>query len=140
MRRQILVADDEEHTLLALALVLNRAGFEVTTFSNGTDALDRVLELKAARKQIDLLVIDIDMPGMTGVEVIEEIECLKMVLPIIVISGYEARGLLAERLRLGFVWFLEKPFEPEEIIGKVHDVLKQADLWTGQPKKDAQGR
>ncbi len=137
MRRHILVADDEEHTLLALTLVLNRAGFEITSFSNGKEALDRVLELTATGESIDLLVIDIDMPGMTGLEVIEAIERLKLVLPTIVISGYEARGLLAERLKLGCVWFLEKPFEPEEIIGKVHDVIKQADIWAGQLNKEA---
>jgi len=140
MRRHILVADDEEQTLLALTLVLNKAGFEVTTFNDGAEALDRVLDLTAAGEPIDLLVIDIDMPGMTGVEVIEAIERLKLVLPTIVISGYEARGLLAERLKLGCVWFLEKPFEPEEIIGKVHDVIKQADIWAGQLSKDARGR
>ncbi|MCP4605565.1 MAG: response regulator [Proteobacteria bacterium] len=126
-RRHILVTDDEEHTLLALSLVLRKAGFRVTTFSDGTEALDKVLELTAAAEPIDLLVVDIEMPGMTGLEVIEKIERLNLVLPIVVISGYEARGLLAERLRLGGVWFLEKPFEPEAFICRVNDAINQTD-------------
>ena len=126
-KRHILVADDEEHTLLALSLVLKKAGFKVTTFNDGAEALDRILELSAAAESIDLLIIDVEMPGMTGVEVIEKIERLNLALPVIVISGYEARGILTERSRFGGVWFLEKPFEPKEFVCKVNDIINQVD-------------
>jgi CheY-like chemotaxis protein len=130
IKKHVLVTDDEEHTLVALSLVLQKAGFKVTTVSNGEEALDKVLELTSGGDPIDLMVLDLEMPGMTGIEVIEKIERLNLDLPIIVISGYEARGLLAESVGLSGIWFLEKPFEPEEFGQCVNNAIRQ-----GQPRE-----
>ena len=137
MSKHVLVTDDEAHTLLALSLILKKVGFKVTTVGNGEEALDKVLEMASDSDPIDLLVIDLEMPGMNGIEVIEVIERLGLALPIIVISGYEARGLLAEKVGLGGVWFLEKPFEPEEFAQCVRNAIHQGEVNEGARAQEA---
>ncbi len=137
MGRHALIVDDEEHTLLALSLVLKKVGWKVTTFSDGESALDRVLELNASPNPFDLIVIDIEMPDMNGVEFIEIIERLGLSIPIVVISGYDARGLLAKRLRYGRIWFMEKPFEPDDFVSKIESVIEQVDDF---PKRKTMSR
>lgn len=133
----VIVADDETHTLLALTLLLERNGFRVTSFEDGARALEKVLEQTATGEPVDLLVIDIEMPGVTGIEVLEAIEKLGLRLPVLAISGSEARGPLAARSRQGGVWFLEKPFGPEEFLSSVSGVIDVARRVHGKERSVA---
>ena len=117
--KKVIVADDEAHTLLALSLLLEKHGFGVATFEDGARLLEKVLEQAATGEQVDLLVVDVEMPEVSGLEVLETLEKIGLSLPVLAISGSEARGQLVARLRQGRVWFLEKPFSPEEFLEAV---------------------
>ena len=123
--KHVLLADDEAQIRFSVSLILRRAGFRVTAVEDGQKALELTRESVERSTPFDLLVIDIQMPGLTGLELIDEIEKLDALFPILVISGYrgwEAVGRLETRNLLAFA---EKPFDPEELLGQVTHVLER---------------
>ncbi|MFC1853589.1 response regulator [candidate division CSSED10-310 bacterium] len=116
----ILVADDEKHTRFTLSLIFRKAGFEVTAVASGREALNRIIELRNSLNPLDLLVIDIQMPGLTGFELIEEIEHKNILLPILIISGYPYREMVKGLEQRFCIEYLEKPFEPEELLNRIY--------------------
>ena len=72
--KQVLIADDEDNILLVLSIILKKAGFTIILAKNGKQALSKILELKSLGESIDLLITDIQMPVMTGFELIDEIK------------------------------------------------------------------
>jgi CheY-like chemotaxis protein len=131
--KHVLVADDEKHTRLAISLVLRKSGFKVSVADNGLDALARV----QGQESFDLLVVDVQMPGLTGPELIGELEKINLELPILMISGYRDSEVLSGLLMKGCVDYLEKPFEPEQFMSSVEKVLER---FAGGPAKSAKRR
>ena len=123
--KHVLVGDDEEHTRLTLSLVLKKAGFKVTTAGDGTEVLDKVLELREGPDSIDLLLIDFQMPGLTGLELVTELGRLKIPWPVLIMSGYSDKEMVAEAMRRGCVGYLEKPFEPDALLKRIEWVLEK---------------
>jgi DNA-binding NtrC family response regulator len=102
----ILVADDEELYRRALERILARVGHTVVTARDATEAL-RVL----TQQPVDLVLSDIQMPGINGLELVRQIHEVSPDLPCIVITGYGSAEQSVEALRAGAFWYLEKPFE-----------------------------
>jgi len=124
--KHVLVGDDEGHTRLTLSLVLRKGGFKVTAVGDGMEVLNKVLESRKGPDPIDLLLIDFQMPGLTGLELVTELERLKIPWPVLIMSGYSDKEMLAEAMRKGCVGYLEKPFEPEELLSRVKWALEKA--------------
>ena len=121
----ILVIDDDPAVRMTIRLVLEREGHTIALASDG---LAGMKALKAGR--IDLLIVDIFMPGMDGIETIREVRTQQPDLPAIVISGTSLDGpglqtpdFLAMAVKLGAVRSLQKPFKPRDIIGVVRQCL-----------------
>lgn len=121
--KHALVADDEKHTRVALSLILRKAGFRVTAVEDGLQALKTFVSARRQSTPFDLLIIDIQMPGLTGIELVEEIGKLGVTSPILLITGYRDIDRLAELSRRHCVEYAEKPFDPDELLQHVSRLL-----------------
>jgi len=102
----VLVVDDEELYRRALERILRRVGHEVITAREAKEALAIVAE-----QPPDLVLSDIQMPGINGLELVRQIKDVAPDLPCIVITGYGSAEQSVEALRAGAFWYLEKPFD-----------------------------
>ncbi|MBC8228246.1 response regulator [bacterium] len=124
-KKHILVVDDEQNMLLAIQFILEVANYKVTTAQNGQEALNRVLEAKNSDNEIELLILDIQMPCLTGMELIDELNRLDINIPILVITGYGNNKLSIELMRKGCSEYLDKPFDDEELIRRIAMLLEK---------------
>ncbi|NDY43409.1 response regulator [Dissulfurirhabdus thermomarina] len=117
----ILVVDDEPMLLELLADVLGRAGYEVLTAGDGVEAL-RVYE--AAGGGVDLVVLDVMMPGMNGLEVFRRLREMDPKVQVLFASGYAQDSQMRRALDEGACGFIAKPFSVVELGVKVRRALK----------------
>ena len=117
---RLLVADDSETVLLMLQRRLEMEGYEVVTATDGVEALERLRELGS--KEPDVILLDAMMPNKSGTEVLEEIRGEGSKIPVLMISAHlDAQE--PERMRnLGANDVVPKPFEWEDLIGKIEEV------------------
>ena len=107
---RILVVDDEEGMRRLLSRVLTREGYETSAVANGAEALRLV-----ASERFDLVVTDIKMPEMDGLQLLAELKEYEPSLPIIVITAYGTIENAVQALRSGAYDYIAKPFENDEI-------------------------
>ena len=120
--KHILVVDDEEHLAVGIKFNLEAEGFKVSTAGEGLAAL-KVIEDES--DPIDLVVLDLMLPGMSGYEVCEQIRDNGRHMPVLMLS---ARTLSEDRTRgfdVGASQYLVKPFELEELISRIKNLLAQ---------------
>ncbi|MBN2106257.1 MAG: response regulator [Deltaproteobacteria bacterium] len=125
--KQILVVEDEFNTRFAIDFVLSKAGYETAQAQTGAEALSILKERVAAKKSFDLMVTDIQMPGMNGIELIDEMRKISGALPVLVITGFGDKKMLVELLRRGCADYLDKPFSPDALIEVVSCVLNKCE-------------
>ena len=120
MNRNILVVEDEEKIALLLKDYLENSGFSVTWLNNGSLVIPRI-----KKQPPDLILLDVMLPGMDGMEVCKEVRKFSMV-PVIMIT---ARAEEIDRLlglELGADDYICKPFSPREVVARVKTVLRRA--------------
>jgi DNA-binding NtrC family response regulator len=118
---RVLVVDDEEEIRSAMARALQRAGHEALEAANGSEGLEL---LKA--QPVDLVITDLVMPEMEGMQFIRELAQLRPGTRVIAVSGgglWDKRSLLAVAEMLGAIRTLSKPFELKEFLSLVDEVL-----------------
>lgn len=121
---KILICEDEEIMLTALEFRLRKQGFEVILAKDGAEAKDKVKE-----ELPDLVVLDLLMPRVTGLELIEYVrEDLKSAVPLIVISALEHDDTVLEAFRLGATDFITKPFKPNELILRIRRIFQEIEV------------
>jgi signal transduction histidine kinase len=108
-RSKILIIDDEEVVLDSCTQILDGSGHLVQTAPDGATGLHLMNEFKP-----DLVFIDLKMPGISGMEVLEKINVLDATIVTIVITGFATVGSAVEAMKKGAYDFLPKPFTPEE--------------------------
>lgn len=116
---QILVVDDEERMRHLLSIMLERRGYKVTQAKDGLDALEKI---KAT--PFDLVITDIKMPRLGGVELLKEIQALDIPCPTVFITAFATVSSAVEIMQLGAVDYITKPFEEERILLMVERTLK----------------
>ena len=121
---RILIVDDEADFLFSASVALRQAGYEVVGAADGGEALSRTREFLRAGKRFDLLLTDLRMPFLCGLELLEAMEELGVEIPVIAMTGHCDDALRADLIRKGCVEFLEKPFEPHDLVARVQMVLK----------------
>jgi len=107
---RILVVDDEEVIRITVSQLLRNEGYDVMTVSSGEEALIRVKE-----REFDLVLTDVRMDGMSGVQLQQKLCRDGVTLPIILISGYADIPTAVHTMRTGAVTFLEKPCREEDL-------------------------
>lgn len=123
--KHILVAEDEQHMRHTISLILKRAGYVVTDAKDGNEALKIIADSKNGTGQVDLLLTDIQMPGLTGVELIAELGRLNIALPVLVITGYEDKDANHESNHKRLVEYIEKPFSAEDLLERLSRVFQK---------------
>lgn len=131
MTKKILIVDDEKNIRLMLDQSLASAGYEVATAIDGEHGLDKVKE-----SHFDVMLLDMKLPGMDGIEVLRQVSGLRSDLPVIMITAHGSVETAVEAMKLGAVDYLRKPFTPEEIRSIVGKVLQRQTLPTDQPAAD----
>ncbi|MFQ6108330.1 MAG: response regulator [Candidatus Aminicenantales bacterium] len=106
----VLVIDDEESMRDSCALILSKEGFEVELARDGSIGLEKLKEHKP-----DLAIIDLKMPGISGMDVLENIKKIDPHIIPVVITGYATVDSAVEAMKKGAYDFLPKPFTPEEL-------------------------
>jgi len=106
----IVVIDDDHAMRLSCSKILAKMGFPAATFEDGARGLDGVARLKPG-----IVLVDLKMPGITGIEVISRIHDIDPEIIIIVITGYATIDTAIEAMKCGAYDFLPKPFSPDEL-------------------------
>lgn len=122
---QILVIDDEQIMRDGSSRILSRNGWGVITAENGKQGLDLIQERP---DQIDLILLDLMMPGMSGMEVLDHIHAIDPNLLVIVITGYATVESAVEAMKKGAYDFIPKPFTPDQLRLVVRRALEKRNL------------
>ena len=120
MSKTILSVDDSASILQMVKLTLTGAGYSVIQASNGAEGL-----AKARGGAVDMVLTDLNMPVMTGIEMIREIRKLPAGkgVPIIFLTTESATGLKAEAKAAGATAWITKPFQQDQLVAVVHKLL-----------------
>ena len=118
-----LIVDDEKNIRLTLSQALETLGAEIDTAANGEEALT-----KLKGRKFGLILLDIRMPGMDGMEVLRQVREIRPDIRVIMITAYGTVESAVEAMKLGAVDFLQKPFDPEEIRELVLRVMDREKL------------
>jgi len=119
----ILVVDDESEMRTALSHALDRGGFSVESASSGTDAL-----IKLKKDAFSMVITDIKMPEMSGIEVLSAVKKLSPRIPVIMITAYGSIHNAVEAMQAGAADYLLKPFSFETLETTVKKVLESQDV------------
>ncbi|MFH1626470.1 MAG: sigma-54 dependent transcriptional regulator [Pseudomonadota bacterium] len=122
-RKTILVVDDEENHRMMLRAHLEGEGFEVVEASDGQEAVDKVNE-----RFFDLVLMDIRMPRMDGMEAQRQIKQINPTIPVIIMTAYGSINSAVEALKSGAEDYLTKPLDVDELIIKVNKALRYREL------------
>jgi two-component system, NtrC family, response regulator HydG len=123
MAFKILIAEDEEITLRHLLSTLQKEGYEVAGLSNGLKALERMGE-----ENFDVLIADIKMPGLTGLELLEKIKEKDTGPEVIIITGYGSIDSAVAAMKNGAYDYITKPFDLDELVLKVKKIYEKKSL------------
>lgn len=108
--RRVFVIDDDDIMLLSCRRILEKAGYDVETFNNGVDGIQRIQEQRP-----ELLLVDLKMPELDGLQVIERVRAVDPDVVIAVITGYATISTAVDAMKAGAYDFLPKPFTPDEL-------------------------
>ena len=117
---RILVVDDDRELLFLIRVALEREGYRVIEAADGKTGLELTFSEKP-----DLIVLDVDMPALNGLDVCKELRRLYVETPILMLTG---RGLLNDKINgfnAGADDYLGKPFEPREFLARVHALVRR---------------
>jgi len=123
MKFSILIAEDEEIALKHIVYALKKEGYDVVGARNGREALGE-LELRL----YDVLITDIKMPEMGGIELLEKAKKMNFDIKVIVITGFGTNDSAVEAIEKGAYEYITKPFELDDLLLKVKNVLKRKVL------------
>ncbi len=125
---RILVLDDDPVVTLSCKRILGAEGYSISTVEKGEDALN-----KLAKDDFDLLISDVRLPDISGIEVLKEARVIKPKTDVVIITGYPTLEDAKESTKLGAQEYIEKPFTPDFMLNvakKVFDtrgwILRQA--------------
>ena len=120
MKSTILVVDDEKDICDFLEDLLTEENYRTFTALNGEKAIDITRKEKP-----DLILLDIKMPGMDGIEVLEKIKGIDPEIPVIMITGYGSLKTAREAMKLGAYDYITKPFDLKFIRQVIKDALSE---------------
>jgi len=118
----ILVVDDELGPRESLRMILKPI-YEVHTAANGQEALQFI-----DREKIDLVTLDLKMPGIPGLDVLREIKKHQEDIEVIIVTGYGTLAIAMEAIRCGAVDFISKPFDVADIVAVVSKSIERRNL------------
>jgi DNA-binding response OmpR family regulator len=121
--KSVLIVDDEKNIRLTLSQALEVLEVQTDTAANGEEALAKLKE-----KEFGLILLDLKMPGMDGMEVLRQVSEIRPDIRIIIITAYGTVESAVEAMKLGAADFIQKPFATEEIRELVSRVIDREKL------------
>lgn len=119
----ILVVDDEKNILASLKTALSLEGFQVVLAGTGELALSRIED-----EIVDLVLLDVKLPGIDGLEVLKKIKESRSLLPVVMMSGHGTIQVALEAIRVGAIDFVEKPLATERLVVTINNALHLENL------------
>jgi len=120
MTCRILLVDDEKTMVKYLSKRLIKKGFEISIAYNGLEALEQV---KAA--DFDVVLLDVLMPGMNGIDTLKEIKKIKPRTEVIMLTGHASVEAGIEGMKAGAFNYIMKPFDPNELVTEINLAYEQ---------------
>ena len=117
---RILVVDDEETVRNLLQRTLAEAGYNVTTAANGEETLSAV-----SQGEIEVVLLDIKMPGMSGIEVLGKLTAYWPEICVIIVTAVVDTQTAVEALKMGAYDYITKPFNRDEVVKKVQEAVEK---------------
>ncbi len=117
-QERILLVDDEANVRKVFSDVLGKESYIVTGVASGAEAIEAI-----EQETFDLALVDLRMPCMDGIEVLENIKKIKPQLPVIIYTGYGSVTTAVESMRKRAADYLNKPFSPEELKSSIRRAL-----------------
>lgn len=127
---RILIVDDEERFRFTLAKLLKVRELDVTTLGSGPEALEALKQ-----EQYDVIVLDVRMPGMDGIETLAEIKKLNPNIEVIILTGHASVDAAVDIMKLGGYDYLLKPCSVEELIEKIEAAFERKQAREQRAKK-----
>ena len=118
-RRVVAIVDDEKAVCRAIGRLVTSAGFKSEIFSSAEEFLRSCRE-----RQPDCLILDLSLPGMSGLELQQQLATDRCRTPIVVVSAHDDTLSRSQALQGGAVAFLGKPFDDEALLRAVHSAMK----------------
>lgn len=119
--RSIALVDDEPALVMVSATVLERAGYRVSGFHRAADLLDAI---RADPDSVDAVIADFNMPGMNGLELLENLRLVRGGLPVVLMTGFGNDLMLERARRLGAAEVLHKPVLPRQLVGVLNSLFE----------------
>jgi len=120
MKTRVLIVDDEKEFTEALAERLDIRDYDVTTSLSGEEAVDEVKSFN-----FDVVILDVAMPGMDGIETLRAIKNIKPLIEVIMLTGHATVESAIEGMKVGAFDYLKKPCETEELVFKIDKACKK---------------
>ena len=120
MNTRVLIVDDEEEFVQTLSERLTMRDYDVSTSLSGEDAIQKLTEYN-----FDVVILDVSMPGISGIDALREIKRIKPLTEVIMLTGHAAVNTAIDGMKLGALDYLFKPCETEELIAKINMAQKR---------------
>ncbi len=117
--RDIFIVDDDPLVLNALSVVLSREGYQVTGFGEGASFL-----AAAKTRTPTCIILDVHMPGQSGLDILKELKAQEYPAPIFIISGVGDIPMAVEAIKNGALDFIEKPFDASTVVTRVREAVE----------------
>ena len=115
---EIFIADDEPAVLTAISAALRLEGYQVSGFADGVSFLDA-----AKARTPTCVILDVHMPGRSGLDILKELNAEQYPAPIFIISGSGDIPMAVEAIRHGALDFIEKPFDARTVVARVREAI-----------------
>jgi two-component system, LuxR family, response regulator FixJ len=117
--KEIFIVDDDPLVLNALSIVLSREGYEVTGFGEGASFL-----AAAKARTPTCIILDVQMPGQSGLDILRELNAQQYAAPIFIISGVGDIPMAVEAIKNGALDFIQKPFDASTVVTRVREAVE----------------
>ena len=122
-KHTVLVVDDDRHMRESVALLLNASGYDVVTSENAEEAIEKFLAAG-----IDVVLTDIRMPGISGVELTEKLHMMNPEIPVILMTAFAEIDVSIDAIQKGAFDFITKPFKPDYLIRSVGRAIRFCEM------------
>src|SRR5437764_14907386 len=126
--KEIFIVDDDPLVLNALSIVLSREGYEVTGFGEGGSFL-----AAAKARTPTCIILDVQMPGQSGLDILRELNAQQYAAPIFIISGVGDIPMAVEAIKNGALDFIQKPFDASTAVTRVREAVEAWSRRASQP-------
>lgn len=124
--QKLLIVDDEKSVRYSFRKLFSSANYDIFEAGNAAQALDVFMAEKP-----DLVIVDIEMPGKSGLELLKEIKDIAPFIPVIIITAYGSGDRVIKAMKYGAYEYIEKPFEIPKLISLVEEALKTTQAISG---------